>query len=440
MDGDRGRQSSSGPPATPDRTAPHDAGTPDGRSGARRLAGTHASDVAIAGAVAALLVGGTLVPGAPSGPAQVGVAGYLLLVGGAAALAVRRTAPVTALVVSAACMLGYALRVSPETPTAFPVIVAVFSAANAGRRVWAASASAVYLAGVLLVELSDVGARSPREEVDRVGLLLGWFVAANVAGVVSRQRRAYLRQAEQRAAEAERTREEAALRRAGEERLRIARELHDSLTHSISIIKVQAGVAVHLARKRGEDVPPALLAIQDASADAMRELRATLEVLREPGDDDASGTDRAGRIAELVERARSAGVPATLAVTGTPHALPPEVDLAAYRIVQEALTNVARHAGPASASVHVGYRPGALVVRVEDDGPGLPGEPYGAQRPGPVRTGVGLTGMRERVTALGGRLQAGPGPDGGFTVHAELPLPAAATGSDDVPTAEEGAA
>ncbi|GAB3887971.1 hypothetical protein GCM10027612_27680 [Microbispora bryophytorum subsp. camponoti] len=248
----------------------------------------------------------------------------------------------------------------------------MFSAATAGRRLWAASVSAAYLAGVLLVELSDLGTRTPREVVDRIGLLVGWFVAANVAGVVSRQRRAYLRQAEQRAVEAERTREEVALRRAGEERLRIARELHDSLTHSISIIKVQAGVAVHLARKRGDDVPAALLAIQDASADAMRELRATLEVLREPGPDDAPGTARADRIGELVERARSAGVPATLAITGTPRTLPPEVDLAAYRIVQESLTNVARHAGPASTSVQVRYLPDALVVRVEDDGGGRP--------------------------------------------------------------------
>ncbi|MEV4460642.1 sensor histidine kinase [Microbispora sp. NPDC049633] len=446
MHGDRARQASPGPPVFPDQKASPDTDVvapapPDSRTGARRLPRTYAADAALAGVVAALLAGATLLPGAPSGPARVGVVGYLLLTGGSAALAVRRTAPVTALVVSAACMLAYALRVPPETATAVPVMITVFSAANAGRRVWAASVSAVYLAGVLLVELSDLGTRTPREVVDRVGLLLGWFVAASVAGVVSRQRRAYLRQAEQRAIEAERTREEAALRRAGEERLRIARELHDSLTHSISIIKVQAGVAAHLARKRGEDVPPALLAIQDASADAMRELRATLEVLREPGADDAPGTARTDRIGELVERARSAGVPATLAVTGTPRALPPEVDLAAYRIVQEALTNVARHAGPASASVHVGYRPGVLVVRVEDDGRGLPGGPSAPERPGPersgaARTGVGLTGMRERVSALGGRLQAGPGPDGGFTVHAELPL----TGVTGESRVEEGAA
>ncbi|WP_182882645.1 sensor histidine kinase [Microbispora sp. H10949] len=377
----------------------------------------YAEDGAAAAVLAVLLVAGTLIPGAPNSPARVGVIGYLLLVGGCAAVTARRAAPVAAMAVATACMFGYAQVVHPETAPTLPVLITVYSAASAGRRVWALSASVVYLGGALLAELADLGTRTPREVLDRTGLLVGWFVAANVAGIVSRQRRAYLRQAEQRAAEAERTREEVALRRAGEERLRIARELHDSLTHSISIIKVQAGVAVHLARKRGEEVPAALLAIQDASADAMRELRATLEVLREPGEEDGGEEDRAGRIGELVERARSAGVPATLAVTGTPRRLPPEVDLAAYRIVQEALTNVARHAGPASASVHVGYQPDALVVRVEDDGRGGTGAADAAHEPG-----VGLTGMRERVSALGGHIQAGPGAGGGFRVHAELPL------------------
>lgn len=428
MDGDRERQASVN-------------ARPDTR---RRVPGPYVMDAALAGVMAALLVGGTLLPGAPSGPAQVGVAGYLLLLGGAAALALRRAAPVVALAVVAACMLGYGVLLQPETATSFPLLVTVFSAATAGRRAWAALVSAVYLGGVSLMEFSDLGARTPREVVDRVGLLVGWFVAANVAGVVSRQRQAYLRQAEQRAIEAERTREEVARRRAGEERLRIARELHDSLTHSISIIKVQAGVAVHLARKRGEEVPAALLAIQEASGDAMRELRATLEVLREPSSEMAD----TGRIAELVERARSAGVPATLTVTGSPRALPPDVGHAAYRIVQEALTNVARHAGAASTCVHVGYLPDTLVVRVEDDGPGVTGGDPEANAarvvrstaeggtpgtghtddegtaPGPRRAGVGLTGMRERVTALGGTLRTGPGREGGFTVHAELPIPA----------------
>jgi signal transduction histidine kinase len=224
----------------------------------------------------------------------------------------------------------------------------------------------------------------------------------------------HLRKAERRAEEAERTRDEAAQRRAMEERLRIARELHDSLTHSISVIQVQAGVAVHLARKRGEDVPPALLAIQEAGADAVRELRATLGVLRSEEDGDGSGLSQ---LDSLVARARAAGLPVTMTVTGPQRPLPPEVDQAAYRIVQEALTNVSRHAGHARASVHLHYTPETLSIQVDDDGNGTVTS-TGTRPSGP---GLGLVGMRERVSALGGRLQAGPQDDGGFQVRAELP-------------------
>jgi len=226
----------------------------------------------------------------------------------------------------------------------------------------------------------------------------------------------HLREVEQRAEEAERTRDEAARRMAMEERLRIARELHDSLTHSISVIQVQAGVAVHLARKRGEDVPPALAAIQEAGADAARELRATLGVLRSEEDGDGSGLSQ---LDSLVARARAAGLPVTVTVTGTQRPLPPEVDQAAYRIVQEALTNVSRHAGAASASVHLHYLPETFSVQVDDDGKGTVISTSTGTRPsGP---GLGLVGMRERVAALGGQLQAGPQDDGGFRVRAELP-------------------
>ena len=231
----------------------------------------------------------------------------------------------------------------------------------------------------------------------------------------------HLREVEQRAEEAERTRDEVARRMAMEERLRIARELHDSLTHSISVIQVQAGVAVHLARKRGEDVPPALAAIQEAGADAARELRATLGVLRSEEDGDGSGL---AQLDSLVARARAAGLPVTVTVTGAQRPLPPEVDQAAYRIVQEALTNVSRHAGHACASVHLHYTPETLSVQVDDDGQGpvistdtSNGTGTGTRPSGP---GLGLVGMRERVSALGGQLQAGP-QDGGFRVRAELP-------------------
>jgi signal transduction histidine kinase len=259
----------------------------------------------------------------------------------------------------------------------------------------------------------------------------GWIISAGVMVVTARMWQLHVREVEQRAEDAERTKDEAARRMAMEERLRIARELHDSLTHSISVICVQAGVAVHLARKRGEEAPPALLAIQEAGADAARELRTTLSVLRSDEEDgDSSGL---GQLEGLVARARAAGLPVTVTVTGAERALPPEVDQAAYRIVQEALTNVSRHAGGARASVHLHYTPESLSVQVDDDGAGtgngpLPGAVTGAVTGagtgGGSRSaglGLGIIGMRERVTALGGRLHAGPCDTGGFRVRAELP-------------------
>jgi signal transduction histidine kinase len=234
-------------------------------------------------------------------------------------------------------------------------------------------------------------------------LELAWLIAAGAAGEA-------LRQAERRADEAERTREETAMRRADEERLHIARELHDSLTHQISVIKLQAEVAVHLARRRGEQVPEALLAIRDAGREASRELRATLEALR----DDKSPPRGLDHVPELVRRARTTGLDANLTIEGHRNDVPAAVDRTAYRIVQESLTNIARHAAATTASVRIDYRSDAVVVRIDDDGKAL-----SDTTPTP---GVGLLGMRERVTALGGHLSAAPRTTGGFTVHAELPL------------------
>ncbi|WAZ25103.1 sensor histidine kinase [Streptomyces cinnabarinus] len=325
---------------------------------------------------------------------------YVLMVVGCVALGFYRAAPRAVLAVASVSGAAYVLHAQPGTLAALPVIGAVHTAARVGHRALAAAGGGVFLAAYLAT------GPGTQEVLEKSALLAGWFLCAVVTGLADRNWQAYLRQTEQRALEAERTREEAALRRAGEERLRIARELHDSLTHSISIVKLQAGVAVHLARKRGEEVPPALLAIQEASGEAMRELRATLEVLRT---DEPTGTP-----ALLVERARAAGLAAELAVTGTERPLPATVDRAVYRIVQEALTNAARHAGQAKVRVELTYGPEELEIRVEDDGNAVPDRP-------PV-PGIGLTGMRERVTALGGTLHAGPREEGGFSVRAQLPL------------------
>ncbi|KPC79068.1 MULTISPECIES: sensor histidine kinase [Streptomyces] len=367
-------------------------------------------DTAAAAAVGAVVVAAACLASSP------GALDVLLVAAGSLALAAHRRAPRVVLVVTTLCMFGYAVHAHPGSWVALPVVVAVHAAARNGHRAQAVAAGALFLLGytvVLLVSVPGV-----QDTVERVLLLLGWFLCAGVTGLIDKNWQAYLRQTEQRALDAERTREETALRRAGEERLRIARELHDSLTHSISIVKLQAGVAVHLARKRGTEVEPALLAIQEASGEAMRELRSTLEVLRTDVVDPGTGLDR---MDELAGRARAAGIALAVVVEGDVRALPADVDGAAYRIVQEALTNVARHADRAGTSVRITYADTVLVVTVDDDGPCLPGAA--------VTPGTGLTGMRERVTALGGTLETAPRERRGFSVRAELPLePRRATG------------
>jgi signal transduction histidine kinase len=327
--------------------------------------------------------------------------GYALLLGGGLALAGRRRAPVAVLAITGICAVGYQ-AVGFEVP-AIAFLVAVYGSVRAGRRLITIVAAVLMLGALPLANLAvsmPVGEALARA---RDALEIAWLVAAGAAGEA-------LRQAERRADEAERTREETARRRANEERLHLARELHDSLTHQISVITVQAGVAVHLARKRGEPVPEALLAIQEAGREAARELRATLEALRDDGKVAPRGLHD---VPDLVERARTAGLDATLTIGGTRLEVPTAVDRTAYRIVQESLTNVARHASAAVASVRIDYRPDSLAIRIDDDGIATVSEP--------MTPGVGLLGMRERVSALGGNLRAEPRAEGGFTVQAELP-------------------
>ncbi|NBE55556.1 sensor histidine kinase [Streptomyces boluensis] len=363
-----------------------------------RLAGT-----AVAALVAAVVAALGCLAASSAGATAVD---YGLVIVGSLALAGHATAPRTVLAVTTLCLSVHVLHAHPGAVAAVPVIGAVHTAARVGYRGVAAVATGIFLAAVLTSGL--LAGEPVGDFAGRALLLAGWFLCALVTGLADKNWQAYLRQTEKRAAEAERTREEAARRRAGEERLRIARELHDSLTHSISIVKLQAGVAVHLARKRGEEVPEALLAIQEASGEAMRELRATLDVLREERPP--------GSLADLVRRARAAGLAVELTLRGTDGTLPDAVEAAAYRIVQEALTNAARHAGPTGVSVELALTEGELEVRVTDDGRASPDRP--------CTPGTGLTGMRERVTALGGTLRAGPRAEGGFAVRARLPLQA----------------
>jgi signal transduction histidine kinase len=357
-------------------------------------------DWAIAIGVAAILLAGGL--SSQHSPSDLDPLGYALLTASGLALAARRRAPVTVLAVTGLCALGYQ-AIGFDVPAA-AFVFAVYAAFRAGHRMITVAASVTLLAALPLAALASLHDTGEAFAQARGALEIAWLIAAGAAWEA-------LRQAERRADEAERSREETARRRADEERLHIARELHDSLTHQISVIKVQSEAAVHVALKRGEEVPAALLAIREAGREAARELRATLQALRE---DDHSPLQGLDHVPELVERARMSGLNATLTIEGQRQDVPAAVDRTVYRIVQESLTNIARHAAAATAAVRIDYRPGALVVQVDDDGKATPGT---APLPG-----VGLLGMRERVTALGGGLQAAPRREGGFSVHAELPM------------------
>ncbi|MGK8524043.1 sensor histidine kinase [Nocardia asteroides] len=362
----------------------------------RRRIGDRAIAVGVA---ATLLIAGL---SAEHSPTAVDPLGYALLATGGLALAARRRAPVTVLAVTGLCALGYQALGFDVPAVAF--LFAVYAAVRAGHHLLTVAAAVILLAALPLAALISLRDTSEAFAQARDALELAWLIAAGAAGEA-------LRQAERRAEEAERTREETARRRADEERLHIARELHDSLTHQISVIKVQSEAAVHVARKRGEEVPEALLAIRAAGREAARELRATLEALRDDGKSPPHGLDH---VPELVERARTAGLDATLRIEGHPRDVPAAVDRTVYRIVQESLTNIARHAAATMASIRIDYGPDNLVVRVDDNGKATPDS-----APAP---GVGLLGMRERVTALGGLLRAAPREEGGFGVHAELPV------------------
>lgn len=358
-------------------------------------------DWAIAVGVAATLV----FTGLTEQPSGTGVAllGCALLAAGGLALVLRRRTPVLVLAVTGLCAVGYQAAGFDVPAVAF--LFAVYAAVREGRRIVSVVASVAVLVTLPLAALAsgphDIGAALARA---RGALEIAWLIAAGAAGEA-------LRQAERRANEAERTREETARHRADEERLHIARELHDSLTHQISVIKVQSEVAVHLARKRGDPVPDALLAIREAGREATRELRATLEALR---DDDRIPPHGLDHVPDLVEQFRRTGLDASLTIEGQHHDVPAAVARTVFRIVQESLTNVARHADAATASVRIDCRPDVLAIRIDDDGKAAPDIA--------PTLGVGLLGMRERVTALGGRLRAEPRDEGGFTVQAELPV------------------
>ena len=344
--------------------------------------------------------------------------GYALLVAGPLFLLLRRRWPARVLAATLACGLVYAARTYPEGPSQLGIYPALWTVALTlpRRTAWvAASGTAVAAAGAeLFLYGSTMFDGEPLYAAVTVFAAMWW-------GEAVRARRAYVAELRDRAERAERTREEEARRRVDEERMRIARELHDVVSHTIGVISVQAGVASHLLERRPDKAAESLAAIRQASDEALGELHAMLGVLRD-GDGGGDGgraplspAPGLGELDALVAQAAGAGVEVRVSVKGEPRRLPPAVDLACYRVVQESLTNVVRHARASRAEITVTHADGRVTVEVTDDGrAGRNGHGTGS--------GQGILGMRERARALGGSLEAGPRPGGGFRVQATLPV------------------
>ncbi|MGW1503458.1 sensor histidine kinase [Streptomyces mirabilis] len=334
---------------------------------------------------------------------------------GCSALLWRRRHPFGVLAVTIGCgvlfqMLGF--RESPLVTS--PVLASVYNVALRTDRRTAWTAAAVSAA--VLVGADAIWTSNSWLDPDKAAMV-AWTALPAAVGDGLRSRRAYVAAVEERAEHAERTREQEAQQRVAAERVRIARELHDIVAHHIALINAQAGVAVHLVDQRPEQILTALENIRDTSRSALDELRVTVGLLRQSDEPVALRDPMPGlaQVPALLASFERAGLAVSDTWRGITEPLEPAVDLAAYRIVQESLTNVRKHAGADHARLILHYHCELLTITVEDDGCAGPHHPH----PGP---GHGLIGMRERATTIGGTLYAGPRPEGGFTVTAELPL------------------
>ena len=364
------------------------------------------------------LLGGVLhVDGTVGAPS---VAAYAVALASAGALPLRHRAPVATLAVTVACGMVVAPLGLLLTPVIVaPALVAAYGfAVRAERRV---AVGVLLPASVLLVVLTPLfEAAFSWEDVSRLVTVSAALLLAGMLGQSVQDRRAYLAAVEDRAQRAESTRESEARRRVEEERVRIARELHDLVAHQITLANAQAMVAAQLFDTRPADARSSLEDVVETTSHALDDLRATVGLLRQPEDaaDLAEPAPGVARLPTLLESFRRAGLEVSMREEGTAVPLPPSVDLAAYRIVQEALTNVTKHAGTRTAQVGLVWQRDRVLITVADDGRGAPSSLSGAA------PGFGLIGMRERAAALGGRFDAGRPPEGGFLVSTELPVPA----------------
>jgi len=353
-----------------------------------------------------------------------------------ATIVLRRRWPIAVLALSTAGAIAALVVTHAVTPYPIMVALAAYTVATRydRRLAWTtsvASAVLLVLAGMIISGdyLGNVAIVQP----------VAWIGMATAAGDAVRIRRAYVAEVEERAYRAERTRDEVAARRVAEERLRIARELHDLVAHRIAVINVHAGVAGHLVRTQPDDAAEAIEHVRAASRSVLGELSTLLGVLRNSEDSPAPTEPTPGlaQLDELVQSFTAAGLTIDLAVAGEPDPLPDMVDLAAYRIIQESLTNVRRHSRGLHATIRLTHKPDAVLVDVHSPDVHSPnvhssdlhspdlhspdGERPPADAPGGSSAGHGIVGMRERAASVGGTLRAGPRPDGGFLVSAVLP-------------------
>lgn len=398
-----------------------------------------AQDVGLALFVTVMQVQGTVARVAAEGASRpltdFGNLGFGLLLVSGLVVAVRRRWPVPVFVTAALASLLYFGLDFPDGPGWLGLFVALYTLAAYGdgrRSLVTAGMGISVLAVGWLVAAADI---EPRAAIGWVFFRIGASIMSVAVGESVRSRRVIAADAQERAELAERTREEEARARVNAERLRIAREVHDTVAHAIAIINVQSGVTAHVLDKRPEVAREALRTIEQTSSRALREMRAILGVLR--GDNDERlPYPGLGQIDELTAKARDAGLDINLEQTAPAAPVPSAVGSAAYRILQESITNVIRHVGPTRVTVALHPRSDVLEIRVTDEGrraapgddpanPHLPAQPTNTGSA--AKPGRGIVGMRERCQLLGGELDARPTPGGGFEVTARLPL--APTGS-----------
>src|SRR5215472_6842658 len=373
-------------------------------SGRRTGAGVSWPDVVLAAAVGVIQVVGTHFAGPHEAEArQADALGLILLVATPLALVVRRRWPVQVYVVAFSATVTYQALGYVAGPEWLGLIVAFVTVMLAGyRRTAVVGLFAAYVLALWLPPLAGTG------HAPSLGLALGvpaWLLV--LLGAAE-----WLRLRSLRVAESARLRQEEVRRRVSEERLAIARELHDVLAQNISLINVQAATTLFQLNSADDRAVRALATIKEVSHETLLAVRSVLGALREDGEASKTPAPSISRLDGLVGRAAALGVIVRVEQRGAIRPLPPGVDLAAYRILQEALTNVARHAETTTARAEVTYEDAGLVVQVDDDGP----------LRAPFAPGTGIAGMTERATAVGGALQAGPRPGGGFRVRARLPL------------------